>query len=45
MFKILTYPGGRTASDWCVLAVWHGKERVVFRGSVYACCYWVRDNS
>lgn len=30
--------------DWVVLAVWLGAEREVFRGDLFACLRFVRDN-
>ncbi|MBS1861979.1 MAG: hypothetical protein JSS68_09735 [Actinobacteria bacterium] len=43
-FEIVTKPANGTGpEDWTVRAIWHGARRIVFTGSVYACCHWVRE--
>jgi len=35
---------GNGPSDWAVFADWLGDERIVFQGSVFACCRFVGGN-
>lgn len=43
-FDIVTEPGNGTGErDWTVRAIWHDARRVVFVGSLFECCRWVRE--